>query len=1186
MATFMKQACKRALYLALCCAPLAACNGSSNRAGDTSDAGTTQPLPTVPPTYTSEAPGTSNGTFSDATGKGGAVPAAAPGGQATTTSNGSAAAPVVPGGRVADVQEADVYRIQDNKLYLLNTYRGFLVYDISNPKSPVRLSHLPVYGYPVEMFVENNTAYALLSDSLYLSKVNGKLQFQRRNTSQIVTIDISDPAHPKLLQALDLAGQLREGVSRKIGNTIYVVSYQPSGYWYYGWGPRNGQQPNEQAWVYSFDVSTPSNLRQVGQLKVFEGGSTSSYDPTTGENHSRYSNGVTLSATSNAIMVVQNWYTYDYVPGTATSTGTGGTGGGTVYACGSYKNDQQSVVSVVDVSDPSGAIRVAATFTTEGALTDQFKQTYVYDASANTGTYLGIFARNVWSGSGCNYAQQTQNTLESWDITGNGSATLLSSVDFGKPNETVRGSYFDVDRKVAFAITAQSMDPMYALSFADRNNLGILSSIDGLSGDMDLFRPVDNGQYLLAVGRDTGAACSSYTGGNADAGVKSAGSGISISLIDVRDLAKIRLVQRKCLDIANAGWVSSNVTWNLDQAHKMIGLASDGTTSVLTVPVSYSVIDDSNPNWYWYRYETAVGIVSWDLANYDDTLPPEQQNVITTHGHFVHPNGQVNRSVIYTQDGASQREMLNISDTYLSFANLQNLDNPTLDSVVEVASADQAVFHFGNYMVEQVLLPSSDYSQSAYEFRVKQAGSDLDDSPTLASFTVGEVQLVLRHGNQLVLLRAVQSQTSDDAGMANPSYTTQALVYDLSDPTSPKPAGTVNLPADVSPYGSYYRYYCGGLGYSCGYYFGYAQSMLSVDEGIAFLVQNGSYVPNTVTLADGGTQTQYSWVAKQNLAFLDLRNPAQPTVSETALALPGAGTNGVSSASLVADDASAIGFYITYRVQIGSSVDPTTQIPLYQYANYAQRWQRTGGTWVTDPAINIPGTLVRSWAGSDGLRRFLTRDDQYTSRQTNGYWQWLDTVTLNLLRVQDIGGAPGALLLDSAAFSDMTPKALSYDGDHIYMVLSDTPYYYGYYLNGPVATVGAPVAVNGGVATGVATSGAGGSGTTDTAGATADTSDRLVVLDTSQDSLTTVYDQPTELSNLDLMGVEQNKLFVNLQGDGILVVDVSNPAAPQGVCFYRTLGWASGIEFAGTTAYVPASNYGVYRLDLTAPGNL
>ena len=550
----MRQPTLRVLGLLIGSGTIVSCGGLDS----------SQPPPTDIPEYVSQSPATSNasGNTTDVAGgtpSGGSL--SGPTAQATPDKTASAP-PTVPGGRVADVQEADVYRIQDGKLFLLNTYRGFLVYDIADTKKPIRLAHLPVYGYPVEMFVENNVVYALLSDSLYLTQTGGKLQFQRRNTSQIVTIDISDPANPKLLQTQDLAGQLREGVSRKIGSSIYVVSYQPTGYWYYGWGPQNGAQPNEQAWVYSFDATTPSNLKQVGKLQVFEGGTTSAYDQATGETHGRYSSGVTLSATSNAIMVVQNWHTYDDVPPVVqggSSSVDGGVPSGS--ACWSSKSDQESVVSVVDVSNPSGVIRVAASFTTEGAVGDQFKQTYVYDASANTGTYLGIFARNSWSGDKCNYTQSVQNTLEAWDIPGDGTATRLSSIDFGKPNETVRGSTFDVERKVAFAITARNMDPMYAISFADRNNLKILSAIDGLSGDMDLFRSVENGQYLLAVGRDNGGACASYVAGT-DAGTGSgSNSAISVSLIDVRDLGKIRLVQRKCLDIANAGWVSSQVTW-------------------------------------------------------------------------------------------------------------------------------------------------------------------------------------------------------------------------------------------------------------------------------------------------------------------------------------------------------------------------------------------------------------------------------------------------------------------------------------------------------------------------------------------------------------------------------------------------------------------------------------------------
>ena len=105
----------------------------------------------------------------------------------------AAQAPGAPGGRVAEVQEADIYRVDKNRLFYLNTYRGFVAYDVNDAKHPVLMGRLPVYGYPVEMFVKGNTVYALLRDVLYLTEDAGAFKFQRRNVSQLVTIDVSNP---------------------------------------------------------------------------------------------------------------------------------------------------------------------------------------------------------------------------------------------------------------------------------------------------------------------------------------------------------------------------------------------------------------------------------------------------------------------------------------------------------------------------------------------------------------------------------------------------------------------------------------------------------------------------------------------------------------------------------------------------------------------------------------------------------------------------------------------------------------------------------------------------------------------------------------------------------------------------------------------------------------------------------
>jgi hypothetical protein len=124
----------------------------------------------------------------------------------------------------------------------------------------------------------------------------------------------------------------------------------------------------------------------------------------------------------------------------------------------------------------------------------------------------------------------------------------------------------------------------------------------------------------------------------------------------------------------------------------------------------------------------------------------------------------------------------------------------------------------------------------------------------------------------------------------------------LSTPTAPKAVGTVDLPADLSPYNSFYRYYCGDMGYYGGYYFSYGQSTASVSDGIAFLIQNATYAPKTVTLSDGRHHDPIQLrLRTQNLAFLDLRNPAKPAISEQRSRCLGPTSGSVDSASLVAD---------------------------------------------------------------------------------------------------------------------------------------------------------------------------------------------------------------------------------------------------------------------------------------------
>jgi len=87
----------------------------------------------------------------------------------------------------------------DNDRLFYSIHRGLRIYDLTDPKNPKQVRPLPVYGYPIEMFVAGNTRVTtLLSDALYLTEVNAKLQFDRPLcSSQLVAIDVTISRIPR-----------------------------------------------------------------------------------------------------------------------------------------------------------------------------------------------------------------------------------------------------------------------------------------------------------------------------------------------------------------------------------------------------------------------------------------------------------------------------------------------------------------------------------------------------------------------------------------------------------------------------------------------------------------------------------------------------------------------------------------------------------------------------------------------------------------------------------------------------------------------------------------------------------------------------------------------------------------------------------------------------------------------------
>lgn len=1008
-----------------------------------------------------------------------------------------AAKTAAPSGRTGTVQEADIYRLAGTRLYYFNTYRGFMVYDVTDAANPTLVSRLPVYGYPVEMFVEGNTVYALLRDSLYLTEVGGQMQFQRHYVSQLVTIDVTNPASPSVLGTLDIIGELHEGVARKIDNTIYVVSEQFGNY-YWGWSTPDVVTTN-QAWVYSYDVSDPQHPRQAGQLEIFDGGDTSS------DSGGRSFGGVTISATSNALMVVENWYDWT----------NGGANGG----CG-WSSTQDAVVSIVDISDPMGAIRLHTRFGASGSIDDQFKMTYRFDDATQRGTFFGIFATQSWQG--CSYTQNTQNTLESWDVTNGAAPQMVGSLDFGDPGETVAATTFDVTRNVAYAVTSRQIDPLYAIDITDPAAPRVLSSIGGLSGSISVFRTVGDGRFLLGVGTDNSGTC--VAGTNPTTGW--ATTQMAVTLVDARNLTNMRLVQRACVSIQNAEWTWSSINWNLDQAHKMLGMLQDGDLNLLTVPISYYARTDLDVGW-WNQWKTAVGLLAWDLGRYDDTKPPEQQTVIQSYGAFVHPQGEVKRSILFRHPATNARTMINLSDTHLSIANIDDLTHPALKSIVEVAPQVDEVYGFGNYLVERVERGTAYFTpDSLAEFRVKTAGADIDDAAPVATFQVGQATAAYPFKKNLIVLRA-----APDPATGPYASTTEVVVYDLSDPTHPKLASRTTGP--FQSYG-YWGFFC-GVGLWGGYWFGgNGANTIITDAGLAqvHMTYDG----------DGSKAATYT----AHVEFLDLRDPYTPAIIDRALDARADYT----WYSLVADPTAPSGFYLSWRDVVGQEpANDGTGVVFTRYRDYAQRWEMGAGGLTAQDPVNIPGPLAQTWIDR-GTRLYLTREWTYRTVQFPDHTEWHGDTRLNLL------GASGtkAALLDEHTFTDASLSSLLVDGAHIYVAAQNNYYWWGY----PTLAAANPPTWE-------------------------STSDRLITLDLSARKLTTVYDRPTRTYGVQLMGLRDHHLFVSLPGDGVLLTDLTDPTRPIGVRFTRTLGWGSHIDFAGNSAYVASGNFGVFELDLAAP---
>ncbi len=217
------------------------------------------------------------------------------------------------------VQETDLYRVDGNRLYYLDSYRGLMVFDITNPDSPTLLGRSAIFGDPQEMFVQNGIAVIVVAD-WYGAAPDGT----PFHGSIVRGLDATDPTNIKVVGEAQLGGYVQD--TRVVGNVLYAVVEDYG--WEYGWagvyGPGAATYPTPKVGIAS--VSFANGVVTPVANQTFDG------------------TGGVFNVTANSILLA-------FQDAQQTNAAYG-----------------QTDLQYVDISDPGGAIKLRGTITIDGAV--------------------------------------------------------------------------------------------------------------------------------------------------------------------------------------------------------------------------------------------------------------------------------------------------------------------------------------------------------------------------------------------------------------------------------------------------------------------------------------------------------------------------------------------------------------------------------------------------------------------------------------------------------------------------------------------------------------------------------------------------------------------------------------------------------------------------------------------------
>ncbi len=425
------------------------------------------------------------------------------------------------------VEEGDVYKLVGNELYILNQYRGLQMVDVTDPDHPIKQGTSHVYGYPIEMYVRDGYAYVIVSDyfTYWQAQDSGAQPF---HGSEVRIVDVKDPNAPVVVGGIDLDGAISD--TRIVGDVLYVVANRWA--WYTNPGSTDTTDSLE---VSSIDLSNPAAPLLAQQLSFPGSSNVIHVSPTT------------LYVASPG----QDW------------------------------QNPTTTVTVVDISDPHGALATTGTINVPGYVEQRY-QLDEYDGTFRIVTHTGS-----WGSDGA-------QTLSVFQLSPQ--ISLLSTLSLPSSGE-LSATRFDGDR--CYLVTQVSVDPLDVVDLRDPANPVLTQSVQ-VPGLIQQIAP--EGNRLLTLGTDQ------------------RWSNVAASLFDVTDPQNVKLLSRVKVGV---GTTWSNANWD-DKALQV--LPDQG---LMLVPFSGYLGDVASPD---QTYVNGFQILSFD------------QQTLAARG-VVQQDGEVMRTV-------------------------------------------------------------------------------------------------------------------------------------------------------------------------------------------------------------------------------------------------------------------------------------------------------------------------------------------------------------------------------------------------------------------------------------------------------------------------------------------------------------------------------------------------------------